>query len=204
MGPWLGVSIPRAGSSPVAVKCLLPSWLRGSGGPVPRDMPPQLWAGTTVGTAGPHARWGALPGSQHTSPPMPKIWRQIRELWLEQHLAAGGGAAKPSWPGCSWSRASWGVRHVALATSGCGIASTLHLPRIIPPGPRAKEPQGGGPGPWEWAGGQRQNASSRDCHVNTALGYQGGISVLHRQYPIFSSPQPSMVDPTMIPVLESF
>lgn len=40
VGPWLGVSIPRAGSPPVAVKCLLPSWLQGSGGLVSRDMPP--------------------------------------------------------------------------------------------------------------------------------------------------------------------
>ena len=166
---------------------------------------PQLWAGTAAETAGPHAGWGALPGSQHTSPPLPKIWRQIRELWLEQHLAAGGGAAKRSWPGCSRSWASWGVGHVALATSGCGIASTLHLPRIIPPGPRAKEPQGGGPRPWEWAGGQRQNVAMWQvwpCQRSTWV--SGWDLHASQAVPIFSSPQPSIVDPTMIPVLESF
>ena len=200
VGLWLGASTPQARSPPMAVKCLLPSWLQGSGGPVPSDMPPSSGLAPLRGQQALTPGGGASAGSQHTSPPLPKVWRRIRELWLEQHLAAGGGVAKRFWPGCSWSRASRGVGHVALATSGCSIASTLHLPTIIPPGPRAKEPWGGGPGPWEWAGGRRQNASSRNCHVNAALGCQGGLSLLHTQYPIFSSPQPSTVDPTMIPV----
>ena len=39
-GPAVGGECPLGGEPPVAVKCLLPSWLRGSGSPVPRDMPP--------------------------------------------------------------------------------------------------------------------------------------------------------------------
>lgn len=174
----------------MSVKCLLPSWLRGSGGPVPRDMPPGSGLAPLRGQQALTPGGGALPGSQHTSPPLPKAWQQIRELWLEQHLAAGGGAAKRSWPGRSQSRASRGVGHAAPATSGCGIASTLHLSGIIPPGPRAEEPRGAGFGPWERAGSWRQNASSRGCHVNAALGCQGGISLLHMQYPISTSHSP--------------
>lgn len=180
-GPAAGGECPLGGEPPVAVKCLLPSWQYLLPFLSPGTCPPALgWHRCGDSRPSPQVG-GASPGSQHTSPPLPKAWQQIRELWLEQHLAAGGGAAKRSRPGCSQSQASRGVRHAAPATSGCGIASTLHLPGIIPPGPRAEEPRGAGFGPWKWAGSWRQNASSRGCHVNAALGCQGGISLLHMQ-----------------------
>ena len=174
----------------MAVKCLLPSWLQGSGGPVPGDMPPSSGLALLRGQQALTPGGGASAGSQHTSPPLPKVWRRIRELWLEQHLAAGGGVAKRFWPGCSWSRASRGVGHVALATSGSSIASTLHLPTIIPPGPRAKEPRGGGlgPGSGQVAGGKMPAPAT--AMSTQRLGVRVGSPCFTRSTPSFPHHSP--------------
>lgn len=201
---------PRAcaRSPSVAVMRLLLSWLWGSGTRSSPTLPghsPGPALARLLGSAGPHPR--ALPGSQHTSPPLPKDWQRTKELWLEQHLAARGGSAKWSWPGCSGSWASWSVGCAASAASVCSrarvTASPLPTPLPIPiPISHPRSPPQSYPWilvlqetPWISGTGSvqpglKQNVNNHSCHFNAALGCRARSCLLHTRYLNFAHRNP--------------